>query len=54
MFDLLMQSIIVSFSLGAIVGVALAPHLIRLDGPSRGLKGDHGDSALVKVRVRRD
>jgi hypothetical protein len=54
MFEFLMESVVVSFSLGAVVGVVIAPHLKRFDGQAYGPKRHDADSALVKVRIRRD
>jgi hypothetical protein len=56
MFDFLMESIVVSFALGAVVGAVVAPHLMRARQPSRERAGGgmEGDADLAKVPVRRE
>lgn len=51
MFDFLMESVIVAFSLGAVVGVVVTPHLMRLRQPAPGQEPER-DSGLAKVPIR--
>jgi hypothetical protein len=55
MFDFFMESIIVSFSVGAVVGAVVTSHFWRPDRPRRADRRlEDGDVSLVKIRVKKD